>query len=115
MKLNKTKSKKPTVKNPILINAAQIALEHPETFQRPADDEIKTLATGQSVKVCNGLERFWVNVENSNFPFFTGKVNNYLLFPNGLRFGGRIAFHADNVFDIQQPARNPADCGTWAI
>ncbi len=86
-------------KTPVLINAAQLAIEHPDTFQRPPADEIQQLAPGCSVKICNGFERFWVVIQEANFPLFVGKLDNYLLFPNGLRFGGRLAFHADNVFE----------------
>jgi len=84
----------------VLVNAAQMANDHPDTFHRPNEGEIKALAPGQPVKVCNGLERFWVQVQTVNFPLFVGRVANQLLFSE-LKLGDTIAFHADNVFDLQ--------------
>ncbi len=95
------------VKKPVLVNAAQIAIEHPETFHRPDDYELSQLKKGQIVKVCDGGERFWVVVTKATHPMFVGEVNNMLMFTDDLHFGDLIAFHADNIYSTHKdvPAR----------
>ncbi len=87
-------------KKPILVNASVMAEEHPDTFHRD-DDAILEVGVGSVVKVSTGGERFWVMVTEEQRPYFTGTVNNHLLF-TPLRFGEMIRFHADNIYDVEQ-------------
>jgi hypothetical protein len=86
-------------KTPVLVNAAQIQIEHPDTFQRPEPEELAAVCPGNVVKVGDGGERFWVVVKTRVGKIFTGTVNNMLLFSR-LKFGSPIKFHTDNIFDI---------------
>lgn len=88
-------------KTPVLVNAAQIQIEHPDTFQRPTADDLAAVEVGSYAKVCHNAERFWVIVKTRAGQIFTGSVNNHLLFSR-LKFGDTIKFHTDNIFDIAE-------------
>ena len=50
------------MKTPILINADEMHRQHPDTFHRPSDQDLRAIDAGSLVKVCGNGERFWVEV-----------------------------------------------------
>ncbi len=87
------------------INAQQMALDHPDTFEAPTITEIMlylALGNNPQVKVCTGDERFWVEVTNSDGNTITGTVNNDLVRTNihGLKYGDEITFNIENIYQL---------------
>jgi hypothetical protein len=87
-----------------LVNAAEMHRQYPDEFEVPSPDEIRALRKGDVVKVCNDRERFWVLIESRNGDVFAGRVDSMLLFGK-VRYGDRIEFHADNLYDIFDPTQ----------
>ena len=93
-------------------NARQLALDNPNTFDRPSANELRKLKRGDRVKICitsQGVpgERFWVLVhcvEPRRGGRVRGDVANDLVFVD-LKLGERVEFAQDNIFDIAP--RNP--------
>ena len=88
------------IKTPALINAKQMAQDHPETFSVPEDTELRLLKVGSLVKVSTDGERFWVQITSATYPLFIGRVDNDLLFVKGLSYNDLIQFHAANIYQI---------------
>ena len=89
------------MKRPILVNAAQMALDHPETFSVPAAAELERVNKGDLVKVCDDAERFWVLVTERRGDVLTGVVANALC-GTRLGLGDTIEFHVVNIYQIKQ-------------
>jgi hypothetical protein len=98
------------------IDAQFMHRKHPESFQVPTDGELLALRVGQSVKISNGLERFWVRIaaiEKRPSPFdtiFTGVVDNYLVKPRPSSthydYGSLVRFEGRHVYDVaEMPAK----------
>lgn len=87
------------MKAPLLINAAEMERQHPDTFHRPSDQDLQAIRAGSMIKVCHESERFWVSVTRRKGDVITGTVSNPLLF-SPLEFGEKIKFHIDNVFEV---------------
>lgn len=89
---------KAKILQPILINAVQMGKAHPDTFQVPDTSKVKA---GDSVKVAQEGERFWVTVQRV---YKNGKVigvvDNELLCNDQCRFGDTISFHKDNIYCV---------------
>jgi hypothetical protein len=88
------------------VNAQEMAKNNPSTFGAPSIEELNQLKIGDSVKVCDGSERFWVTVGNieisKDAPFcsiITGDVDNDL-FGDELSLGDEIQFKFYNVYNI---------------
>ena len=87
------------MKSPLLINAAEMNRQHPDTFHRPGDHDLQAIGAGSMIKVCHESERFWVEVTRRKGDVITGKVSNPLLF-SPLEFGEKIRLHVDNIFEV---------------
>ncbi len=90
------------MKQPVLVNAQEMMLLHPLTFEAPTMVELLTLKVGDSVKISCCNERFWVIVTNINFDEVQGTVDNNLIFSedHGLDFGDLISFKLHNIYNI---------------
>jgi hypothetical protein len=86
----------------MLVNAAQMALAHPKSFERPCRQALDLLACGDLAKVCSGDERFWVVITERNGDVLKGTVANMLVGDQPYDYGDLIAFHMDNVYDASQ-------------
>jgi hypothetical protein len=88
-------------KYPTLVNAVQMAHEHPETFTVPDTRQVRK---GWWVKVCaHDRERFWVEVLSRKGSVLTGRIDNQLVCCLDLAFNDRIAFHTDNIYSTICP------------
>lgn len=101
-----------TVQTPALHNAAQMAREHPATFERPSERQLAKIKVGTLVKVAiraemgpvGKVERFWVEVTERAGRILTGRIDNDLLgvLTHGLKLHDVIQFHTDNVYAIYE-------------
>ncbi len=81
-----------------LIDAQQIAAEHPLTFEVPDDADLDAIAAGSSVKVCNGSDRFWVLVTSVDGDRIHGTIQNDIE-PEG-NVGEPISLERRHVYDV---------------
>lgn len=101
------------MKTPILINAAEMARQHPTTFQRPSARQIRRLHPGDLVKVNASGERFWCEIQTRNGDHFVGRVDNELIGTarHGLGPGDLFEFHADNIYSFEPAQAAPPESG----
>jgi hypothetical protein len=82
------------------VDAQEMARQHPDTFALPTPAELRKLEPGDIVKVCNKMERFWVEIVGRDGQLFLGSVDNYLDPAGPINYGDLIEFHACNVYEI---------------
>lgn len=89
------------------VDAQEMHLLHPETFEVPTQEELDNIQPGDSVKVCVGKERFWVTVELIGTlvgmkDVIGGIIDNDLVFTHehGLKCGDKIKFEKKNIYSI---------------
>jgi hypothetical protein len=87
-----------------LVNAQEMARQHPDTFEVPSRAALSELREGDLVKVSNNAERFWLQIVARHGNVFVGRVDNLLLFGR-VNYGDHIEFQACNVYDIQSAPR----------
>lgn len=98
--------------SPLLVNAEAMALDHPQTFKRPSDQNIAAVELRDHVKInvqyvpeviFNGYavsnERFWVEVVLRSSNYWIGQVKNQLL-TSKIELGSLVKFHPCNIYDI---------------
>ena len=90
---------KTNIKKPKLVSARQMSTEHPDTFYYPEKD-ILTIKKGDSVKVCNGKERFWVTVEEVIDDTVLGTIDNVLVSTKSLKLGDLILFRKEHIYCV---------------
>lgn len=85
---------------PRLVDAQKLAREFPKSFEVPESNTLASLRSGDSVKVCNGKERFWVRLIEANGSKLRGVVSNDI---RARRYGkgDTIQFRSLNVYDVQ--------------
>jgi hypothetical protein len=95
--------KKKKLFTPILINAAQMARQYPDTFGRPPKSELDKLQRGDFAKVSDNQERFWVIITQRDGDIFTGKIDNHVgLGGQPYRCGDLIRFSTDNIYQLDR-------------
>lgn len=80
------------------VNVAKLNKEHPNTIKTPSIDQ--NLNIGDTVKISNGKERFWVqltHVKNNNLQ---GIIKNELLDETLYKYGDKVNFKTKNIYDI---------------
>jgi len=84
----------------ILVDAQQQHEMYPNTFQIPDSCVLDKLKLGDFVKICAGLERFWVEIEEMENETFTGRIDNDLVFvdDHGLNFNSKIKFKRNHIY-----------------
>tara|TARA_B100000902_G_scaffold399457_1_gene470395 strand:+ start:4923 stop:5294 length:372 start_codon:yes stop_codon:yes gene_type:complete len=82
------------------INVKIINNYHSNTFEIPTEIELNDIKNGYSVKISNGLERFWVSVIDIKEYYIIGKVDNKLVHNNNYDYGSFVMFEKDNIYDI---------------
>ena len=84
------------------VNAQEMRIKNPETFYAPPKEELDAIKEGNFVKVCAGNERFWCRVDSINEDKLKGTVDNELVHvdQHGLKFGDKIEFGKEHVYDI---------------
>jgi len=104
------------MKTPILVNAAEMAKQYPESFQRPTQAELDHVKPGMFCKVCVlrnsdrqvGVptfgERFWVEIHSvTPNGLIVGRVDNDLDPACGLNIDDVIGLHRDNIYSLTDP------------
>lgn len=89
------------MKNPFE-NALLLAMQYPDTFERPSDFELNNLKINDYVKVCNSEERFWVKITEFKDNNIIGVVSNDLVLTenHGLKCYDEVTFTKDNIYSI---------------
>jgi hypothetical protein len=76
--------------------------QHPTTFEVPTQEELNNISVSDHVKVCDGMERFWVKVTGGLGRFITGTIANDLISDNDYNFGTEIEFEHKHVYSIMK-------------
>ena len=82
------------------IDAQEMAENNPETFEAPEAEELSQIKEGTYVKVCNGEERFWMQVNEVDGEKITATVSNNLLGDYGYDFGDVVTFETKHIYSI---------------
>jgi len=83
-----------------LIDAQEMAQNHPDTFEAPTTEELNQIKEGSSVKISNGEERFWTLVTKVSGDKVTAAVDNQLLGEYGYDLGDEIEFEKRHIYSI---------------
>ena len=84
------------------INAQNMHLKNPKTFEVPSEEDLDNIKQGDTVKVSVGGERFWTTVTEVEEGEITAIVDNQLVCTDkhGYSLGDTIEFHKYNVYSI---------------
>ena len=69
-------------------------------FTEPSKENIKNIRIGDSVKVDNKFERFWVKIIKFKDNAIFGEVDNNLVIKRGYNYKDIIVFGKQHIFDI---------------
>jgi predicted RNase H-like HicB family nuclease len=87
------------------VDAKDMALSHPKTFQAPTESELASICPKCTVKISNGKERFFVLVQKvMDDGTIEGTVNNHLVCGSPYNYNDKVRFHKNNVFVVHTPA-----------
>ena len=73
--------------------------KYPNTFDIPAQNELENITIGDTVKISNGFERFWVEIKEINNLYLIGRVDNELI-TNEYNLNDYVMFEKRNIYDI---------------
>ena len=93
-----------SIKNPIIdnwVDAIQMNEKYPNDFYYP-EEEVSKLTEKKIVKICNGEERFWVQIESIDGDDIIGVVDNVLL-STKYTSGSHVIFQKKNIYEIYDP------------
>lgn len=76
-------------------------------FDLPTEEDLRALRPGDSVKISNGAERFFVLVTEVRSDCFIGTVDNHLRGNYDYVFGDRVRFEGRHVFAIRRAEEAP--------
>jgi hypothetical protein len=88
------------------VDAQAMHEAYPQSFEAPSAAEIAAVVPGDSVKVCDGGERFWVTVVSGTPAapafdrVFTGRVDNELISGQSYNLGSLITFRGFHIYQI---------------
>lgn len=84
-------------------DAQQMAVDHPETFFVPAQAVLDAIAVGDTVKVCDGQERFWTRVTavDAETGVITAEVNNKLIGDQPYNLGDLVTYSKQHVYEVK--------------
>lgn len=82
------------------VNAHEMRAKYGSGFHVPSKKDLDNLKISDTVKVCNGRERFWTIITNINEYMITATVDNHLVFDGGYNLGDTINFKKCNIYDI---------------
>ena len=105
-KRNKSKKKKVInmkIQQCEFVDAQQMALDNPDTFEVPSFSDLNKLDKGDLVKVCaQKIERFWVEILSKVGNTMYVKVANDLIFTaeHGCYFGKKLVIETKNIYSI---------------
>lgn len=81
------------------VNVNEMNSKYPNTFDIPTQNELEYITIGDSVKISNGLERFWVEIKEVNDLYLIGRVDNELI-TNEYNLNNYVMFERKNIYDI---------------
>lgn len=83
-----------------LVDAQEMHLRQPDTFEVPSSERLALLKVGDQVKVCAAGERFWVLIQTVSGKEYTGSIRNHLVRTptHGLVFGDVIEFAQRHIY-----------------
>lgn len=88
----------------LIINAQEMAMKHPDTFNAPKLEALNAIEPGDFVKICveeDGVgERFWLKVIGRDHVFVTGFINNHLAIIKSLKFGEELKVKLTDIYQI---------------
>lgn len=84
------------------VDAQQMAVSYPETFEAPDRNDLDAIEPGIYVKVCTAGERFWVMTERKLNQHIVGTVANDLCRTeqHGLALGMLVRFEEHHVYRV---------------
>lgn len=82
------------------VDAKEMNYKYPDTFDYPTQIELDNIAIGDSLKISNGLERFWVEVKEKNKIYLIGRVDNELI-TDEYKLNDLVMFENKNIYDIR--------------
>lgn len=82
------------------VNAQQMALKYPETFEVPSNDELDSITKNDFVKICMSNERFWCQVIEVKIDVIIGRVDNQLVLAHTIEHNSIVEFNKCNVYSI---------------
>lgn len=81
------------------VNANEMNSKYPNTFDIPTQNELENITIGDTVKISNGFERFWVEVKEITNLYLIGRVDNELI-TNEYSLNDYVMFEKRNIYDI---------------
>lgn len=82
------------------IDAQAMAWQHPDSFDVPEPQTLKSLGPGDNIKVCADDERFWVVLDKIDGDTLYGRVNNHVHGKHGLSYGDRVTLEIRHVYQV---------------
>jgi hypothetical protein len=76
--------------------------KYEKDFHIPTMEELQSLESGDTVKVSDQVERFFVLVMAVSTDTITGKIMNHLIGNQGYNYQDMITFEKRHVFSIQK-------------
>lgn len=83
------------------IDAQEMALLHPDTFEAPSADDLAKITVGDYVKICPGEERFWCRVEeidHGSGRIMAAVANTLIFYPWAV--GEELDFETRHIYQI---------------
>lgn len=86
-----------------LIDAQQMAVEHPGSFEAPSISDLKRLKRNHVVKICRNGERFWVLIKHIEGDIVQGTIANRLTVSENaeLPYGTRVQFEKRHIYQTE--------------
>lgn len=84
-----------------LVDAYEMSLKHPDTFEYHTEEEINSIAIGDSVKVNDGKERFWTIIVEINTDHLVGKIDNELCNDQKYNYQSKIIIERRHIYQIR--------------
>jgi len=81
------------------VDASEMNSKYPNTFDFPTQDELENITIGDTLKISNGFERFWVELKEVNNLYLIGRVDNELI-TNEYNLNDYVMFEKKNIYDI---------------
>ena len=81
------------------VNVNEMNSKYPNTFDIPTQNELENITIGDTVKISNGFERFWVEIKEITNLYLIGRVDNELI-TNEYSLNDYVMFEKRNIYDI---------------
>ena len=81
------------------VNVNEMNSKYPNTFDIPNQNELENITIGDTVKISNGFERFWVEIKEITNLYLIGRVDNELI-TNEYSLNDYVMFEKRNIYDI---------------